>query len=394
MSALPSTTVESEATRVLYERHSGRILAYCRSRLGTREEAEDAVQITFMNAFRGLQRGIAPEHEAAWLYKIAENVCRERRRSAWRRGRVEATRDLHALEDQIPAPPPADDALDGLGEALARIPASQSRAILLREWRGLSYREIADELSLSQGAVETLLFRARRSLAQQLKARQETSKRRALDVLSLLGTVKSPLQGAAAVKVAAAVAAAATGVTLVAGAPLWDDLRPAQGRALEAEPGLAFATQAESPLRTRVATGGLIPRPVTPRPGLARSVSPAVEPRAGSLPAPATPSSPVPSPSPPTVQPTAKPSEPRRPAAPAPAAPAPEAPAPARSEEPPPAPSLPLLPSLPPVPSVPPLPELPPIDVSVPPAPPLPSLPPVPVLPAPQLPVPQLPKLP
>jgi RNA polymerase sigma factor (sigma-70 family) len=45
----------------------------------------------------------------------------------------------------------------------------QRRAIVLREWHGLSYHEIADELNLSQSAVETLLFRARRSLVHGLE---------------------------------------------------------------------------------------------------------------------------------------------------------------------------------------------------------------------------------
>ena len=54
--------------------------------------------------------------------------------------------------------------LDALREALATLPERQRRAILLREWQGLSYAEIADELRLTVGAVETLLYRARRSL--------------------------------------------------------------------------------------------------------------------------------------------------------------------------------------------------------------------------------------
>ena len=45
------------------------------------------------------------------------------------------------------------------------MPEQQRRAILLREWQGLSYREVAKELDVSQAAVETLIFRARRSLA-------------------------------------------------------------------------------------------------------------------------------------------------------------------------------------------------------------------------------------
>jgi len=64
----------------LYKRYSPQIFGYCLHQLGSREEAEDAVQTTFMNAFRGLQRGIVPELESAWLFKIAHNVCLSRRR--------------------------------------------------------------------------------------------------------------------------------------------------------------------------------------------------------------------------------------------------------------------------------------------------------------------------
>ena len=81
-----------------YERYSGQIFGYCLHQLGSREEAEDAVQTTFMNAFRGLQRGIVPELEPAWLFKIAHSVClragvrpgvaaRSRRRTTSRRCR-------------------------------------------------------------------------------------------------------------------------------------------------------------------------------------------------------------------------------------------------------------------------------------------------------------------
>ena len=96
MAAVPSigraTRIErpvargADAAGDLYERYSAQIFGYCLHQLGSREEAEDAVQTTFMNAFRGLSRGIVPELESAWLFKIAHNVCLSRRRSSWRRG--------------------------------------------------------------------------------------------------------------------------------------------------------------------------------------------------------------------------------------------------------------------------------------------------------------------
>ena len=110
-----------------------------------------------------------PETETAWLFKIAENVCLSRRRSAWRRNRVESSTDLELIEDLVPGPSRQSDELIGIAEALTAMPAQQRRAILLREWQGLSYREVGAELALSQSAVETLIFRARRSLAQGLE---------------------------------------------------------------------------------------------------------------------------------------------------------------------------------------------------------------------------------
>src|SRR6476646_3293217 len=156
---------EADATRDLYERYARQIYSYCLHQLGNREEAEDATQSTFLNAFRGFKRGVDPEFESAWLYKIAQNVCLTRQRSSFRRRRIEAPGDLDAMQDVLPSPEADADELIGLPQALDGLPAQQRRALLLREWQGLSYKEIAEELDLSQAAVETLLFRARRSLA-------------------------------------------------------------------------------------------------------------------------------------------------------------------------------------------------------------------------------------
>ena len=155
----------AEVTSDLYERYQRQIYNFCLHQLGNREEAEDATQSTFLNAFRGLERGIEPEFESAWLFKIAQNVCLTRQRSSFRRRRVETPGDLDALQDLLPSPQREADELIRLTDALHDMPEQQRRALLLREWQGLSYKEIAEELDLTQAAVETLLFRARRSLA-------------------------------------------------------------------------------------------------------------------------------------------------------------------------------------------------------------------------------------
>ena len=249
MAAVPSTgraseversaaAPEADATRALYERYAGQLYGFCLHRLGSREEAEDAVQTTFLNAFRGLRRGVVPEAESAWLFKIAENVCLTRHRSAWRRGRVESPSDMQAIQDLTPARERDGDELMPLGDALAAMPETQRRAILLREWQGLSYKEIADEMDVSQSAVETLIFRARRSLANALETPWQDRRsagraagRRAFDLGSLLAGLKTLFAGGAAAKVAV-LAVAATGVAALAvadtrdSAPAFEEVAP------------------------------------------------------------------------------------------------------------------------------------------------------------------------
>ncbi|MDX6516237.1 MAG: polymerase sigma-70 factor, subfamily [Gaiellaceae bacterium] len=165
------------------------------------------MQTTFLNAFRAFRRGVRPELEAAWLYAIAANVCRSRRRSFFRRRRVECDDDLHALEDVLAAPQPLEaEALIGLGDALAAMPENQRNAILLREWQGLSYAEIAAELGITHAAVETLIFRARRTLAKGLDAEQSKPRRLVggLNLGSLATALKGLLGGAGAAKLVAA----------------------------------------------------------------------------------------------------------------------------------------------------------------------------------------------
>ena len=182
----------------LYERYSGQIFGFCVNRLGSREEAEDALQSTFLNAHRALQRGVTPDAELPWLFKIAHNVCLTRRRSTRRRGRVEAPSDLESVQDVVPAPPrESRDELIELTGALTEMPDNQRRAILLREWQGLSYHEIARELELSPSAVETLIFRARRTLAANLESRPGllARARQALDLGGLVTAAKRSLRG-------------------------------------------------------------------------------------------------------------------------------------------------------------------------------------------------------
>jgi RNA polymerase sigma factor (sigma-70 family) len=237
----------ADATHDLYRQYGKQIYAYCLHQLRSREEAEDAVQTTFLNAFRGLQRGTTTRFEQAWLYKIAQNVCIARRSSSGRRLRLEAPDDFEILQEVVPSGNGSGDTLElmGLDGALEKMPENQRRAILLREWQGLSYREIATELSLSQGAVEMLIFRARRTLATALEQPEPVQRRRAgraktgFSFGSLVAALKGLFSTGAALKMAAvAMTATVAGTNAVVHSAVHPSTR-VQARGLRMRPLVA-----------------------------------------------------------------------------------------------------------------------------------------------------------
>ena len=149
----------------LYRRHVGDVYRYTYAVLGNHADAEDVTQTTFVNALRALERGETPRAASTWLIAIAQNVVRQRwRQAASRPSEVELVHDVPDV--------PADDdiELDELVRALQRIPPAQREALVMRELEGRSYNEISELLGLTTSALETLLFRARRSLAEELEA--------------------------------------------------------------------------------------------------------------------------------------------------------------------------------------------------------------------------------
>src|SRR5690606_26091099 len=66
---------DERAFAALFERHHRPLLSFCRHMLGSADEAEDAVQQTFIRAHAALLRGERPERPRAWLYAIARNRC-------------------------------------------------------------------------------------------------------------------------------------------------------------------------------------------------------------------------------------------------------------------------------------------------------------------------------
>lgn len=227
----------------LFQEHSEWLLGFCTRRLGGRADAEDAVQATFLYAFRALRRGVVPQCERAWLTTIARNVCHTQRRTSRRHPQEHAEFDLDRIA--LAQPDLAETGfMDDVRAALSTLPENQRRALLMREWRGASSNEIATELHLSEPATHALLFRARRSFATAMSASGRPFA--GLNVAVLLDQLRGwakPLLGGAAVK--AAVVTTAAGVA-VGGAVL-------EQRSDEAAPqrtsGTAEAVDAPSPER-------------------------------------------------------------------------------------------------------------------------------------------------
>jgi RNA polymerase sigma-70 factor (ECF subfamily) len=150
----------------LYRKHVGDVYRYALAVMRNPADAEDVTQTTFLNAYRSYsEKGNRPEKPQNWLIAIAHNVCRQRfRQSARRPTEV-------SFEDDVADSIPDDDAVTGddIRRALGHLAFNQRAALVMRELEGRSYSEIAEILDLSTSAVETLIFRARRALREQLE---------------------------------------------------------------------------------------------------------------------------------------------------------------------------------------------------------------------------------
>jgi RNA polymerase sigma factor (sigma-70 family) len=150
---------DPDAFVVIFDRHFDSICGYLARRAGVDEGSELASEV-FVRAFERRSRyDFARADAAPWLYGIAANVLRRRRRSELRR--------IRAYLRVRPEPPPTDVARESdpeLAAALASLKAVDREALLLFAWAELGYEEIAEALAVPVGTVRSRLNRARRQL--------------------------------------------------------------------------------------------------------------------------------------------------------------------------------------------------------------------------------------
>jgi RNA polymerase sigma-70 factor, ECF subfamily len=174
---------------VQFEQHRRELIAYCYRMLASPFEAEDAVQETFLRAWRAYDRFEGRAALRSWLYRIATNVCldmlnaRERRARPMDLGpaREPIAENLHTLPEITwiqPIPDPAEEAVAretirlAFVAALQHLPPRQRAVLILRDALGWSAGETASLVDTSVAAVNSALQRARGTLKTHLPGGQ------------------------------------------------------------------------------------------------------------------------------------------------------------------------------------------------------------------------------
>ncbi|MFC9793024.1 RNA polymerase sigma factor [Streptomyces sp. NPDC057695] len=163
---------DEEAFAVLVERHTPMLLGLATRLLGSRTEAEDAMQDALISAWRRLPDFQGRSAFGTWLYRIVSNRCFNVLRSRTVAVPLETAGDVPAAEHAVSPARIAEgrDAVRELRGALDLLSPEQRTCWVLREVDGQSYEFIAETVGISQEAVRARVFRARRCLTQAMGA--------------------------------------------------------------------------------------------------------------------------------------------------------------------------------------------------------------------------------
>jgi RNA polymerase sigma factor (sigma-70 family) len=152
------------AFEALYDRHHQALLSFCRHLVGNRQEAEDALQQTFLAAYRGLTASDKPIAFRPWAYAIARNQCIDAVRARRERA-TEDPEELAAATDGLAEQVQQREDLREMLVDLRRLPENQRAALVLSELGDLSHDEIGDVIGCKTDKVKALVFQAREALA-------------------------------------------------------------------------------------------------------------------------------------------------------------------------------------------------------------------------------------
>ena len=163
----------------LVRRHQGAAYRYCWRVFRDHHTAEDMAQNFFVKLFRCAARYEPRGHFTTWFYRVLANLCFDELRKRKRRTKVHSVQidpiacegtELEPLARPLDptAPLREEEAHDAVHSALAALPVQVRKALELREFEGLRYREIGAVMDLSLNEVKVLLHRGRKLLAKRL----------------------------------------------------------------------------------------------------------------------------------------------------------------------------------------------------------------------------------
>lgn len=144
----------------VFERHHLQVYRFLLRMTSDSTLAEDLTQEVFVRVLGALDRYEPRGREASWVFRIARNVLKDRRKSERRTPDFVEDPPLLALTSGVGDPTLGFD----LEQALSRLPVEEREALLLREYGGLGYDEISQISNVSPAAVRSRIYRARRAM--------------------------------------------------------------------------------------------------------------------------------------------------------------------------------------------------------------------------------------
>ena len=181
-----SKTGDTESFNQLVKRWERPIFALAYRTLGREEDARDVTQETFLRAFRALSGFKGDAKFSSWLYRIALNLCRDWMRKERRAPMVSVPEGVEVEQlaaDHGPAETVEDLAARAelsreVAKAMAHLPEEQRHAIILKEYHGLTFQEIADLMRCPLSTVKTRVYQGlstlRKRLGEQMTPRSES----------------------------------------------------------------------------------------------------------------------------------------------------------------------------------------------------------------------------
>ena len=164
----PDSRRDQEIERLI-ERYQTPLLRLCFMRLRDQALAEDAVQETFLKAYRGLEHFRGESSDKTWLCRIAVNVCNDMERGSWFRHM-----DRRVTLDMLPETAVQAEAGDiDLTLAIMNLPRKLRDTILLYYYQDMGTEEIAKALGIAQSSVSNRLKRGREKLRKALEGRDQ-----------------------------------------------------------------------------------------------------------------------------------------------------------------------------------------------------------------------------